>query len=196
MHTIRSGDPLAFGVTGFAEGTHYNYTRGGHSLILSIKDPSPSEVAAVKAGDAVFCLTTREEAVFLVCRFGDLPWRVAHYNWWINPMMVRPDPQTDSRLASNVSLGTMLVDASHGTICALRSLKLSPEFSDVLLSSVEAQMKPRFDPWRYLEVVDAALREHPGGKGLLKEAACLCTCSKRSDLPLHGHAVLAGHSVH
>lgn len=196
MHGIRAGDPLQLGVTGFEEGTHYNYTMGGHSLVLSVKDPSPSEIAAVKVGDAVFGLTTREEAIFLICRFGRLPWRIAHYNWWINPLLARPDASSDARVIRDITLATVLVNASNGIVCALRSVRLSPEFSFLLLSAVEAQMKPRFDPWRYLDVVKEALDEHPTGNTLLREASCMCTCTVRHSPPLHGGADLVAQSVH
>lgn len=179
MRALRIGDPLHQGVTGFEEGAHYNYTMGGHTLILSVKNPLLSQINAVKEGEAVFGLMVREEAIFLLCRFGSLDWQVTHYNWWINPPVLRPDPRADAQcVQGRAVLAVALVNASDGIVHALRSVRLHEEFSHHLLSAVEAQTRPRFDPWRYMEVVEEVLHGSRTPAALLNEAMCVYTCAR------------------
>lgn len=72
MRRLRVGDQLYEGVAGFEEGTHYNYTLAGHTLIISIKNPLPEHITAVSGGEAVFGLATRDRTAFVLCRFGNL----------------------------------------------------------------------------------------------------------------------------
>jgi hypothetical protein len=181
MTRIRVGLPLVPGVEGYEEGVHYNYTPGGHDLRVSIKEPGPSEVQAVQRGPAVFALASREDALFILSRFGDLPWRAAHYNWWINPPVLRPDPWADmDRLAGGFQASVCLVDASTGILEALRTVRLSLELSRLFIRMVQVQMAPPFDPWRYLEIVEQTRREDFNAGNLLKEAVCMCA----ADLPV------------
>jgi|GEM_PF-5328626 len=184
MDRIRIGQPLVRGVHGYEEGVHYNYTRGGHDLRMVVKEPHRSVVDAIQKQPAWFALVRREAAVFILSRFGSLPWKVAHYNWWINPPLMRPDPWSDlMRLnGSGLSASVCLVDATDGIVAALRSVRLSLELSRLFIQMVEIQTRPPFDPWRYLEVVEQTCSEGFEPETLLREAACLCVV----DLP-HWH---------
>lgn len=183
MRRLRVGDQLYKGIAGFEEGTHYNYTLAGHTLILSMKDPLPEHVAAVSDDEAVFGLATRDRAAFVLCRFGNLPWRIAHYNWWINPPVLRPDPWDDlDTVDSGVYVTVTLVDAADGIVKALRSVRLAKEFSRMFLLTVETQTKPSFDPWHYLEVVESVIHGDPEIAALLREAVCVCACDGAGDL--------------
>jgi hypothetical protein len=175
MQRIRIGMPLAPGVFGYEEGAHYNYTAGGHTLKIARNNPSHSEIDAVQHGRTSFALTSREEAIFILVRFGQLPWEITHYNWWINSPVMRPDPYFDlERLSGGIYTNVCLIDASNGLVAALRSVRLSREFTDVFLQMVQSQMIPPFDPWRYLEVVEQTFKQLPNPSDLLREAVCFC----------------------
>jgi len=187
MRRLKVGDQLYEGVAGFEEGTHYNYTLAGHTLIISIKNPLPEHITAVSGGEAVFGLATRDRTAFVLCRFGNLPWRIAHYNWWINPPVLRPDPWGDlETVDSGVYVTVTLVDAADGIVKALRLVRLAKEFSRMFLLTVETQTKPSFDPWRYLEVVESVIHGDPEIAALLRQAVCVCTCDEAGDLSPKG----------
>lgn len=176
--------PLAPDVHGYEEGVHYNYTPAGHALIISVKEPSLSEANAVQRGEAWFALVQREAALFILLKVGDLPWKMTHYNWWINAPVMRPDPWEDmDRLNGGIALGLCLVNALDGRIAALRRVRLSLELSVMFVQLVQAQMRPRFDPWRYLEVVEQTCTPSFNPEILLREALCMCV----ADLPKSPH---------
>lgn len=182
MHPIRPGQPLHEGVSNFLEGTHYNFTAGGHSLIVSVRDVD-SYVSAVTSGDATLGLALRDQAIFVLSRFGRLPWRAAHYNWWINPPIMRPDPWADPHLFDERgSVGVVLVDAESGMVHAVRSVHPPEEFTQLLFYEVMVQIRSRFDPWRYLEVVGEAIQPQSDGSGLIKDAICIVSCDLESSI--------------
>jgi hypothetical protein len=175
MRRIRVGLPLVPKLRGYQEGVHYNYTPGGHTLTISMKEPTSPDVEAVRRGQASFALICREEAIFILSRFGHLPWKVSHYNWWINPPVMRPDPWADmERLNGGVATSVCLVNASDGVVAALRVVTLSHELSRLLLELVQVQARPPFDPWRYLDVVEQTCAESLKPERLLRETLCMC----------------------
>lgn len=176
MRRLKVGLPLQQGATDFEEGVHYNYTPGGHMLTLSRKNPGRSEIHDVQRAQSTFALRIANEALFLLARFGDCPWRVAHYNWWINPPIMRPDPLTDLQsLDGGVSVSVCLVNASDGIVEALRAVRLPYRFSYLLVENVELQSRHRFDPYDYLATVEDAKRKYPDGSSMVADAICVCT---------------------
>jgi len=183
MQRLRVGEPLHLGITGFKVGVHYNYTPAGHTLTLSRNDPSRSEIEAVQQGQGVFALILQDEALFFLARFGDSRWQLAHYNWWINPPVMRPDPMEDlARLNDGLSVNACLVNAANGLVSALRTFRLSHEFGCSLFGCVELQSRQVFDPWHYLDLVETAGSKYLDGDGVLENALCVCV----ADLSLSG----------
>lgn len=175
MRKIRVGKPLAPGVRDYEEGIHYNYTIGGHTLIMVKKEPSRVLIESVQGGQTAFALLSREDVIFVLVKFGRLPWEIAHYNWWINAPAMRPDPWSDlERHNGGLVAHVCLVNASNGLVAALRLVTLPAEFTHVFLQMVQSQMAPPFDPWRYLEVVERTFQQVPNRSDLLKEAVCFC----------------------
>lgn len=177
MRRIKTGEFLHPGVTGFEEGVHYNYSACGHTLTIAAKDPSFSEISEVQDEQSIFALEVVDEAVILLSKFGGAPWRLSDYNWWINPPVMRPDPFSDlERLRGGaLSVNVCLVNASSGLVEALRSVRLSEEFSFSLLQKVELQTRCSFDPYHYLDVVDRARQKYRDGNTVPADAICLCT---------------------
>jgi len=185
MRRLKVGIPLHPEATGFEEGVHYNYTPGGHTLTLSMKEPRTSEIAEVQLGQPAFAVGTVDEVLFLLAKFGDSPWRVAHYSWWLNPPVMRPDPLADIRALKagiSLSLCVCLVNASNGFVKALRAVKFTREFSLSLLRRVEIQTRHRFDPWHYLHVVEKMKGDYPDGSNMIHDGLCVCSADLK---PMH-----------
>ena len=176
MRRLKVGEPFHPGVTGFEEGIHYNYTPFGHTLTLSLREPFTAELEAVREGNAAFALIGADVADFVVARFGDRPWKVAAYNWWINPPAMRPDPASDlATLNGGLSMNLCLVNASNGLVQAIRTVHLSHEFGFLLLNRIDLQTRQAFNPWQYLEVVRETTATYQDGQCLVAEALCVCT---------------------
>ena len=175
MERISVGMPLVRGVLSLREGIHYNYTVSGHTLIMAVADPDPDAIRAVQRGQAWFGLCRKENAIFILSRFGDLPWTATAYNWWINAPIMRPDPWDDmALLRDGLSAGVCLVNSGTGLVEAIRRVNLSQELGLMLMGMVQDQMKPPFDPWEYLDIVTKTLEENPDAKTLVKDAVCVC----------------------
>jgi hypothetical protein len=176
MIRLKVGEPLHPGIAGYELGFHYNYTAGGHTLIVSSEHPAPWEIDHVRLGRSMFAVNLHEEALLIHAKFGDCPWEMAHYNWWINPPVMRPDPIADlENLKRGVTINACLVNASNGLVEATRSVRLSLEFSFSLLTSVGMQARQAFDPWHYIELVKkTATRFREDGR-MIEDALCICT---------------------
>lgn len=175
MIRLRVGEPFHPGVTGFAEGTHYNYNPFGHTLTLSIQHPSESEIEEIRERRPSFALIDSGAALFVLTRFSDLTWRAAAYNWWINPPAMRPDPIYDlEALNGGISIKACLVDASTGLVEVLRAVRLSHEFGSALLRIVESQTRKAFNVWEYLEKVRETSLKSWEEQRVIADALCLC----------------------
>ena len=177
MIRLKVGDFLHPGVTSFEEGVHYNYSFGGHTLTIAAKDLSISQVAEVQVKQSMFALEIVDEAVILLSKFGGAPWRFAHYNWWINAPVMRPDPISDlEKLDGGVlSINVCLVNSTNGFVEALRPVFLSHELSFLLLQNVAMQTRYVFNPWHYLEVIERTRRKFRDTNSILADAICVCT---------------------
>lgn len=176
MRLTKIGMQFIPGVTTFREETTYDYTQGGHTLTLCVSNPGREDVFAVQKREAAFGLMVREETLFVLAKFGWLPWSASYYNWWINAPILRPDPWSDlNTLYGGISLSVCLVNASGGILQALRRLTLSNEFSRAFLEMVSTQAEQPFDPWRHAEIVEAVMDDVSAGRDIMKEVFCLCT---------------------
>ena len=178
MNNMRVGLPLVPGVPSFQEGVHYNYTVGGHTLFIGMAEPSEAQIQAIQRGQVLFALTRKETAIFVLTRFGDLAWTATPYNWWINAPVIRPDPWDDmAQLQGGLRASVCLVNTLDGVVAALRIITLPKEISHLFMDMVKEQMRPPFDPWRYLEVVEETFKGNPDLKMLLRDASCMCVAN-------------------
>jgi hypothetical protein len=164
-------------------------------------DPAGEDIRALNQGDASFALLVRDNIVFMLAKMGRRPWTASHYNWWINPPFLRPDPFVHLQAEdTGIALQTCLADACTGMVAATRTFGLSSDFGRVLLKTVANQMLQGLDPWHQLEVATELLERSPDLSLLLKEAVCLQFCQmeeSQTDLDTEemGLACLPGRSL-
>ena len=171
------GELLIDGVTRLTPGAYYNYNNEGHFMIKSVENPSHREISSIGEGRALFGLILRESAIILLANFNCREWTAAHYNWWINPPVHRPDPVGDLvRLHEGLMLHVLLADASTGVIEVSQDFPLPSRFGRILLKRVAWQASAVFDPYRHLEVFNQTLTCYPALGELLAEAACVYSC--------------------
>ncbi|MGC9031106.1 MAG: hypothetical protein ACP5LD_15740 [Desulfomonilaceae bacterium] len=170
------------GMKSCQEGIHYNFTPGGHTLVAALPNPATEVIKSVREGEVSFGLAAREQALFLLIKIGTLPWRAAHYNWWINPPVMRPDAL--GAFISNdtvIDINMCLVDAETGIVKALKTLRLSEDFSEALLQIVELQARNRFDPWAYLDTVEKAAIDYQNERVVVAESIVMCSPRAATD---------------
>jgi hypothetical protein len=189
MRCLRPGEQLYPGISEFDQGTHFNYTISGCSLIYAISHPDSSWTNAFRNGKVTLGLALREQAIFLVSKFGPMPWRVAHYNWWINPPVMRPEAMDSIDVVTPVSnVAAILVDSDTGIVRAIRSVYPPSTLAKLLLVEVEFQIRSRFEPWDYLDLIDGVLGCQSEVDALIRNAVCM----KSSDQPERNPDPFAG----
>lgn len=187
MRLTKVGMPFITGVTALTEHTTYNYTPGGHTLTLCVSNPTREEIETLQKQGAVFGLFLKENTVFILAKFGGLPWQASYYNWWINAPVMRPDPWLDLHgLSGGISVNVCLVNATNGILEALRTVTLSHEFSQAFLEAVCAQTKPPFDPWRHAQVAAEVMEGFADGANMMKDVFCVCTAPSGKIRRFHG----------
>ena len=186
MRQTMVGMPFISRVTALAESTIYNYTPGGHMLTICVSNPAHGLIHSVQNEEVVFGLFEIERTLFILAKFGRLPWQASYYNWRINAPVLRPDPWHDlGRLKNGIAVSVCLVNASNGIVEALRSVTLSHEFSRAFLEKVSDQTKRPFDPWRHAEIVDEVLDGFAKGVNMMSDVFCMCTAESGKIHQMH-----------
>ncbi len=167
-------------------GTHYNYTSGGHRLIRSVLRPPSAEVTALRLGEATFGLYVEDGVLFFLCCIGNGPWAASHYNWWLNPQQMRPDPLAELGAGNpGILLPVELVDACDGAVAATATFLISVEPSEILRKCVLTQIESVLDPWDHLDTAGRVLGRHPDMSWMAADALWIecgrpvqsCECS-------------------
>lgn len=137
------------------EAVEYNYHDAGHELRLIWRDPSAREIEAVRRGAARFALYTHRDVVFFLYRFGEMPWSDAPFSWHLVPEGRRRVPERAGP-ETRALLQVQLIESRSGTVLALRTLTLSPEFTRLLHAAIRRQSEA---PWPGRASYDAQLHE-------------------------------------
>ena len=170
------------GMVQLTQGTHYNYTSAGHRLILSVLRPSAEEVAALRSGDASFGLYVEEAVIFFLCRIGCRPWCAGHYNWWINPPEIRPDPLKEIGCgAIPVRLSVEMVNAADGRMVAKNDFALPRRAALLIRNFVLGQIETMLDPWDHLESAGRILNRSQNLSWMVDEAIWVARCRPLDD---------------
>jgi hypothetical protein len=172
------------------QGTHYNYTAAGHTLIKSTCRPSIAETEAIRCGEATFGLYEKDFVLFFLCKFGKQPWNAGHYNWWLNPPMKRPDPLSEMHATQpSIEIAVELLDASNGVSLAGNTFKISAEPANMLRRSVLGQIETVLDPWDHLKIAHDVLRLSSDLSWMARDAKWIEYCrSQDHDIRAKMHA--------
>ena len=78
MRQTMVGMPFISRVTALAESTIYNYTPGGHMLTICVSNPARGLIHSVQNEEVVFGLFEIERTLFILAKFGRLPWQASY----------------------------------------------------------------------------------------------------------------------
>ncbi len=171
---MQTGKRFIKGISQLTQGTHYNYTAGGHRLIKCRLRPPAAEVTALHLGEVTFGLYVENVVLFFLCRIGSGPWTASHYNWWLNPPPMRPDPLAELGAGDRCMLLFFeLVDAADGCVAAEKLFAISPEPAAMLRRCVAEQIEAILDPFHHLDIAGRVLGRHPDLSWMAAEARWL-----------------------
>lgn len=109
----------------------------------------------MRTGPAEFGLVVEGPIVFLLYKFGAIPWSDAPYSWHMTAKTGQQTLPSDIPEGMGALLTKILVDASDGIIRGIRAIGLGTEFSRQLHAAIIDQSVQAFDQDRY----DAALHD-------------------------------------
>ena len=130
-------------ITSWPEGCVYNFDIGGHWLHYLYRNPTAVEISSIQKGPAQFALFIQGQVIFLLHRFGHMPWSDAPYSWGLVPEESRRLPELDPAL--HALLKVVMVDSETGVIVALRALTFSSQFTLQLHQAIRAQASLKWD---------------------------------------------------
>ena len=142
MQILAIGQPYCPEDDPWPEGCHYNYDSSGHWLHYLYSSPCKIEVESIQSGQAQFGLYIQDPVIFLLHKFGAMPWNDAPYSWW----MVSREHRRIHELANeeHAFLRIVLIDTATGLVAALRALTFSTEFTKRLHLEILRQSQ---SPW-------------------------------------------------
>ncbi|MBV9467775.1 MAG: hypothetical protein JO316_25110 [Abitibacteriaceae bacterium] len=115
------------------QGADYRYTRQGHELRLFLYRPTQAEIESVSVGRAELALTVEKSVLFLLYRFAPhVPWGGAPYTWWSLTADEQPRVLPALTPDTRTPLQVHVVDAATGIFRAVRTINLSPVFTNAL----------------------------------------------------------------
>ncbi len=153
MQVLAIGQPYDPSIKEWPEGCLYNYDNSGHWLHYLLNGPSDLEKSSIQKGEATFGLYVHGPVIFLLHRFGEMPWQDAPYSWWLVSEEFRQIPDVSEGL--HALLKVVMVDTASGLIAALRALTFSAEFTKQIHEAISRQSEEPFCLSQY----DAAIRE-------------------------------------
>jgi hypothetical protein len=144
-----------------AEGSDYNFRAGQHELRIYLSRVTPAEVAAVESGPIEFGLFAEAEGLFLITRFGPRLAFDCSYSWHHVSREERQLPPASDEVppASRALIVIMLVEATTGSVRALRTVSFSPEFTRALHHAISEQAAAPFDAAAHLRWADGITRQ-------------------------------------
>ena len=137
FHSLSVGELFDIDFQG-RELIRYNHNQCGHLLTVAVPNMTEPEEQELRSGKAQFALTVKNGIIFLLSKFGTLPWMDAPFQWWLTAPAQRTLPPA---LGSNESILLVLttVDSVTNRIRVLRLVTLSCELSRALHEAIRRQ---------------------------------------------------------
>ena len=151
MHVIAIGKPYDRSIKEWPEGTHYNFDSSGHWLHYFFSNPADVERVSIQNRPAQFGIYIQGPVIFLLHKFGDMPWNDSPYSFWAVPEQYRRLPDINDQ--DHAFLRAVLIDTSTGIVEALRALTFSAQFTRRLHEEIVLQSMKPWDPGAYDSVI-------------------------------------------
>ncbi len=134
------------GIKGTGDSVRFGMGDSGAELLVCFGSPTEKEIAAIKEGPVQFGMFTKENVIFILAKFGTMPWMDAPFHVGLAKGLTHLQ---DVEQGMGYGCTIILVDSSTGIVKALRYVGLSTEFSKRLKNNIEEQMNDVFDVAEY-----------------------------------------------
>lgn len=155
MHEV--GKPYS-GAIPYAEGGYFDMTDSGGQLTVFYNRPNAKEIDNIRKGELKVALTVKDGCIFLLVKFGDLPWMDMPYNAHLSKNLSKLEEPNSTE---SYGLLVTLVDVSNREVKAIRLLGLPNRLSVTLKRAIEEQLRtPPVSSYENNVRVDAIYRRY------------------------------------
>ena len=138
------------------------------------RSPTKSEIRNISDGPLEIRFVSKNEIIFALAKFGDLPWLDAPYSVHLSePFVFQEMSKTQG-----FGLHIILVNAATGIIMAMRMAGLPHDFSKKLQNAIEVQRKMPFNQATYDVKLENLYRAYTT-KDLVKMADARCRITRK-----------------
>ena len=124
---------------------------------LNCSFAAENEIMAVKEGQLQFGMFTKENVIFILAKFGNMPWMDAPFHVGLARGLTCLQ---DVEQGTGYGCTIILADSHTGVIKALRYVGLSTEFSKRLKYNIEEQQEAGFDETTYYAKLAHIMRNY------------------------------------
>ncbi len=128
------------------ERIQFDITGSGAVLLVRFNKVYSSDVAAFKSGRIEIKMALMKNIIFMLFRFGDLPWMDAPYTAHLSPYLSIPDIQDGCGIAVTVILCDI-----EGRVFEIKLMSFSNDFSKALEKAIIQQLNTEFNYREYNE---------------------------------------------
>lgn len=139
---------------GMPEEIKFDIADDGATLLILFKNPTKKEIEEIKAGELKFGMFIKENIIFILSKFGSMPWMDAPYHVKLSKNLTRLENIKDGE---GYSCTIILTDTATGEIKALRFISFGTEYSRRLKKNVETQQNEGSDLIRYNKKLDGIM---------------------------------------
>ena len=158
LHAIKVGKPYDPRRRYWSEGADYNFRSGAHELRIFLARPTRSEVEAIRSGPVEFGFFAEPLGLFLLTRFGTALSFDCSYHWQrraeVTGDRTLPPASLETSPALRALVAIILIEATNGTVLALRTVTFSPEFTRAIDRAIADQAAGPYDPAGHREWAD------------------------------------------
>ena len=132
-------------------------------LIYTLNHPTKEEISNFQQGELKFALAEDNNILFLLNKFGSIPWGSSNQNYSLNTSVYQLDDN-----ANIMSL--LLFDSSNGKLVAMRNIGLHWHFVKALNDGIRKQLSTPYSIEEFSRLVKSTYRKYPTDLDLLKDA--------------------------
>lgn len=150
LRKFEVGKPFEEGVTWYQEETRFEFNESGPVLLVFLKSPTEKEIEAFRAGDVKIGFYEMENIIFLLFKFGGLPWIDAPYSIHLSAEF----QPANIEKGKGYGLQIFLIDAASGILKVIRLIGMGTEWSRRFREAILKQKAAPFDPYEYNKKIE------------------------------------------
>ncbi len=131
---------------GAGDNIRFGMSDAGAELLVCFRSPTEAEIQTIKKGPIRFGMFTKENIIFILVKFGSMPWMDAPFHAGLARNLTKLQ---DIEEGQGYGCTVLLADSSTGVVKVIRYIGFGTEYSRRLKRRIEEQMNDPFDESEY-----------------------------------------------